>query len=121
MRSASKSGQGGGGSPEFIISSASTPDFLLIVESKADTKDHFSTAIVDVLNGNPVEESSGQYAKRTQRFALDGVLHYAERLAKEFNVIALAVSGETKSFLKISTYLHPKRADCAKALITKGG
>jgi type I restriction enzyme M protein len=45
MRSVSKSRQGGGGSPEFIISSASTPDFLLIVECKADTKDHFSIAI----------------------------------------------------------------------------
>jgi type I restriction enzyme M protein len=120
MRSASKSGQGGGGSPEFIISSASTPDFLLIVECKADTKDHFSAAIADVLNGNAVEESPGQYVKRTQRFAVDGVLHYAERLAKEFNVIALAVSGDTNSSLKISTYLHPKKADSAKVLVTKG-
>lgn len=67
MRGASKSGQGGGGSPEFIISSASTPDFILIVECKADTKDHFSTAIEGVLNGNAIEESSAQYTKRTQQ------------------------------------------------------
>jgi hypothetical protein len=68
-----------------------------------------------------IEESPGQYAKRTQRFAVDGVLHYAERLAKEYNVIALAVSGDTNSFLKVSIYLHPKSEMCAKVLTTKSG
>jgi type I restriction enzyme M protein len=119
MRTASKSGQGGGGAPEFIISSDSKPDFLLIVECKAVVKDHASVLISNVLNGESFEETSDQYTKRIQRFAADGVLHYAERLSKEYNVIALAVSGETISSLKISTYLYPKNAEHPKALKTK--
>ena len=42
MKAASKSGQGGIGYPEFIISSPDNPDFLVIVECKADPKDHIS-------------------------------------------------------------------------------
>lgn len=121
MRTASKSGQGGGGSPEFIVSSATTPDFLLVVECKASTNDHCSTAIENVVNGNAFVETDEQYTKRTQRFAVDGILHYAERLCKEFNVIALAISGNTKNSLKISTYLHAKAASRPKLLATKDG
>jgi hypothetical protein len=42
LRSASKSCGGGKGSPEFIVSSPSNADFLLIVECKANPRDHES-------------------------------------------------------------------------------
>lgn len=42
------------------------------------------------------------------KFAVDGVLHYASYLSKEFNVIAVAVSGQSHSNLKISNYLWVK-------------
>jgi hypothetical protein len=102
LKSASKTGKGGKGSPEFIISDASMPDFLVVIECKADVKHHAS-----VLGGDPTG------------YAVDGVLHYAGYLAKEFNVIAVAVSGQTKSQLKISTFLHPKGASKAKELRNK--
>lgn len=119
LRSASKSGQGGSGAPEFIISSPSSPDFLLIVECKADTKDHASPLISDILQGILLNEDEAATAKRLQRFAADGVLHYSKSLAKEFNVIAIAVSGETKKGAVISSYLWPKGADKPKELKTK--
>ena len=92
MRAASKSGQGGGGSPEFIISSPASPDFLIVVECKADTKDHVSEACKGILAGTETVESDEERAKRVQRFAVDGVLHYASKLSKEFNVVAVAVT-----------------------------
>jgi hypothetical protein len=49
------------------------------------------------------------------------VLHYASHLAREFNVIAVAVSGETKTAAAISTYLHAKGAAKPKPLATKDG
>ena len=38
MKAASKSGHGGIGAPEFIISSSANPDFLVIIECKADPR-----------------------------------------------------------------------------------
>lgn len=104
LKSASKSGKGGKGAPEFIISNTDNPDFLLVIECKASVKQHESAARVDAAG-----------------YAVDGVLHYARHLAKEFNVIAIAVSGQTKSQLKVSTFLHPKGTTEPKELHTKTG
>ena len=42
LSQASKTGGGGKGAPEFIVSDPENPDFLLIVECKAATRDHGS-------------------------------------------------------------------------------
>ena len=60
LKTGSKSGAGGRGCPEFIISSPSTPDFLIIVECKAGAKQHESPT-----RTKPIE------------FAVDGVVHYS--------------------------------------------
>ncbi|MBO7747927.1 N-6 DNA methylase [Paenibacillus sp. MWE-103] len=104
LKDASKTGKGGKGSPEFIISSAKTPDFLVIFECKANVKDHESPN-----RDEPI------------KYAVDGVLHYASKLSKEYNVIAVAVSGQTKTSLKVSTFIHTKGAEHHKDLHTKGG
>lgn len=104
LKSASKTGKGGKGAPEFIVSNAETPDFLIVVECKSDVK-HHESAIRDEPTG----------------YAVDGALHYAKHLAKDFNVIAIAVSGQTQARLKISTYLHPKGIANSKELRTKSG
>jgi N-6 DNA Methylase len=104
LKGASKTGKGGKGSPEFIISTPETPDFLVIFECKAETQFHKSR------NGN-----------KPVAYALDGVLHYAKRLSKSYNVIAIAVSGQTNSSLKVSNYLHAKGSDQPKELTNKSG
>ena len=104
LKNASKTGKGGKGAPEFIISSASSPDFLVVIECKADVKHHES-----VKRDAPAS------------YAVDGALHYAAHLSKEFNVIALAVSGQTIQQLKVSTFLHAKGGNSFKLLRTKEG
>jgi type I restriction enzyme M protein len=104
LKAASKSGGGGKGAPEFIISDPHNGDFLIIIECKGDVKKHASRAGTDPVG-----------------YAVDGALHYAASLAREFNVIAVAVSGQTKSQLKISTFLHPKGSVAPKELKTKAG
>lgn len=99
LKGASKSGKGGKGAPEFIISSPSSPDFLIIFECKGSIKHHESPD-----RNKPVE------------FAVDGALHYAKFLSKSYNVIAIAASGQTKSGLKISTFLYPKNSNEYKVL-----
>lgn len=121
LKSASKSGKGGVGAPEFIISNPDDPDYLVITECKASPTDHAST-VASTLPMGPLEnEDADAYAKRVKRYAVDGVLHYARALAKSYNVIAVAVSGETAATLKIETFLVPKGQKQAKRLVTSAG
>jgi type I restriction enzyme M protein len=117
---ASKSGGGGGGSPEFIITNPEQSDFVIIVECKADLKNHASP-VTSVMIAPPAGETPEDRAKRVVRFAVDGALHYAQQLSKEHNVIAIAVSGQTPTDMQVSTYLHTRGAASAKPLMTKGG
>jgi 16S rRNA G966 N2-methylase RsmD len=93
LRSASKTGGGGKGAPEFIITSISVPDLVIVAECKADVSHHES----------PDRD-------RPKDYAVDGAIHYANFLSKGFNVIALAVSGQRKGGLKVSCFLHARGA-----------
>lgn len=104
LKGASKTGKGGIGSPEFIISTTNTPDFLIVFECKADSSKHQSPSL-----DRPID------------FAVDGILHYSKNLAKSYNVIGVAVSGQTKSSLKIDVFIHPKGSKDAKKLTNRSG
>lgn len=80
------------GYPEFIISFPTNSNYLIVVECKALTSKHESFG-----RNNPKE------------YAVDGVLHYARFLSKEFNVVAIAVSGETNTELKVSNFYWKKK------------
>jgi type I restriction enzyme M protein len=88
LKNASKSGTGVG-KPEFIIRSDHYPKFLIIVECKAD----------------PLRHESPRH-DRYRDFAVDGALLYASYLARDFDVLAIAVSGETSTRLHISHFFH---------------
>ena len=118
---ASKSGGGGSGSPEFIITDPDgQTDFVLIIECKADVKNHASPS-ASVMLSPAADETPENRAKRVVRYAVDGVLHYAQYLAKDHNVIAVAVSGQTDNDLNISTYLQTKGSSVATPLMAKDG
>jgi type I restriction enzyme M protein len=93
LKNASKKGQFKG-YPEFIISSKAYSDFLIVIECKADATKHISKTL-----------------DKYSDFAVDGALLYASFLSKEFDVLAIAVSGETEATLRISHYLHLRGAD----------
>lgn len=89
---ASKTGKEKPGKPEFIITfPTQSMDYVIIVECKSDTERHES------INRDKPKD-----------YAVDGVLHYAKFLSKEFNVLAIAVSGETKDELIVSNFLYKK-------------
>ena len=90
LKSASKSGAGKG-HPEFIISFLHAPENLVIIECKASVAKH---------------ESSDR--KQYKNFAVDGAILYASYLKDHFNVMAIAVSGETERELRISHLLWLK-------------
>lgn len=121
LKGGSKAGGTGQGFPEFIISSSETPDIILVVECKAQVGDHESPIAKSLLAGVAPVEDQATRNRRVSKFAVDGVLHYARLLSKEFHVIAVAVSGETDSSATVSTFLHSKGANVPRKLVTKLG
>ena len=92
LKKASKSGSGKG-IPEFIISVEGEGEFLIVVECKSSTKKHESKTL-----------------NKPKDYAVDGVRHYAAYLAKEYDVLAIAVSGQSQKEVKISHFFHRKDA-----------
>ena len=92
LKNASKSGTGLG-KPEFIIRKKDDNDFLMVIECKADTKYH---------------ESKNRDLYKD--YAVDGALLYGSYLSKEFNVIAIGISGESEIDVRISTFLYAKKS-----------
>jgi len=90
LKNASKQGEHMG-YPDFIISSKNHPELILVVEAKADINKHQS-------------DDNNKYAD----YAVDGALLYASFLSKEFDVLAIGVSGEHRDRYRISHYLHLK-------------
>lgn len=92
LKNASKSKKGlGKGYPEFIITFDSNSDLIIVIECKSDIRKHES-------------KNRDNYAD----YAVDGVLLYASFLSKEYDVIAIAVSGEKVTELKVTHFLHLK-------------
>ena len=98
LKNASKSGNGVG-KPEFIITTDNDVDLVIVIECKADVDDHKSE---DLSKAND--------------YAVDGAIHYASYLAKDFNVLAIGISGQTEKELLIDTYFWIKRESSYKEL-----
>lgn len=90
LSNASKSGKGRG-SPEFIIQFNNNSDLLIIVECKADITKH---------------ESNNR--DKYKDYSVDGILLYSSYLAKDFDVLSIAVSGQNENELKVSHFLQLK-------------
>lgn len=95
LKTASKSGKGQKGFPEFIISFANKPNDIIVVECKASVQNHES-------------QNKENYEEHAKRYAVDGVLWYASFLKDEYNVTAIAVSGENDREKRISSFLWLK-------------
>ena len=88
LKNASKIGNGSG-KPEFIISFVDEPNLIIVIECKSDTSKHES-------------KTRDNYSD----YAVDGVLLYSSFLSKEFDVISIAVSGEIRKEMNISSFLQ---------------
>ncbi|MEP7163108.1 MAG: N-6 DNA methylase [Ferruginibacter sp.] len=95
LKVASKKG-GGKGYPEFIIQSEKYSDLIIVIECKADKRKHESN-------------THTEYSE----YAVDGALLYSSFLSKEYDVVSIGVSGETKAELRISQFLQLKGQDRA--------
>ena len=90
LKNASKKGEHMG-FPDFIISSKIYPELIIVVEAKADMNKHQSDAMNNYSD-----------------FAVDGALLYASFLSKEYDVLAIGISGESNDKKRISHFLNLK-------------
>jgi type I restriction-modification system DNA methylase subunit len=97
LESSSKKETNKVGFPEYIISFKSHPNFILVIEDKKDKILHESK----ILN-------------QPSKYAVDGAVHYGKKLAKEFDVISIGVSGVSKNDLLVTHHLHLK---CSEEII----
>ena len=88
LKNASKAGMGAG-YPEFIITASQYPNLVIVIECKASPTRHRSKGL-----------------DKPKDYACDGAMLYAAYLSKEFDVIAIGVSGETKSELRVNAFAH---------------
>lgn len=100
LKGKSKTGGKGVGAPEFIISFPTDSRYIIIIECKAEPAKHESK------NRN-----------KTKTCAVDGVLHYAQALSVNYDIIAIAVSGETIDQLMVSHFLWKKGTETYEELI----
>ncbi len=98
LSTASKNMTGNNGYPDFIFEDLEN-NLIIVVENKENITNHFSN---EYKNKNDSD---------IKKFAVDGALWYAEKLKEKFNVIALGVSGTSKSELKIDTFSWAKESD----------
>jgi type I restriction-modification system DNA methylase subunit len=91
LAGASKKDGTGKGRPDFIIQSRTNPDFIIVIECKSKVAQHESATY-------------DQYAD----YAVDGALLYSSFLSRSFDVLTLAISGETLDELKVSHFLQLK-------------
>lgn len=104
LKSASKKGTGKSGSPEFIITFPSIIDSVIIIECKPGISCHRSK---EMEKDNP------------EKYAVDGVLHYAKYLNNHFDVIAIGVSGENEVELTVSNFFIKRGSSEIKELADK--
>lgn len=89
LKSASKNQTGKQGFPEFT---AQSEEFILVIEDKADLEKHdsFENEEKTILSMDP---------KSVQNFAMNGALHYAQKIVDQTNfkkVFAFGCSGDEK-------------------------
>lgn len=91
------------GTPDFIVIKEDF-DCIVVIECKGDEKCHSRFENVDdyIMNGfssNPDD---------TQKYAIDGALWYGQFLTYKYNVIAISVSGQSETTLKVTSFILPK-------------
>jgi len=103
LQGASKSGKGVG-KPEFIISfPTQNSNYLIVIECKPNVSMH---------RGSKNKPAS------PKDFAVDGILHYCNLLSADFEIIGIAISGQTANEMKVSTFRWAKGNNKATDLKT---
>ena len=109
----------GRGTPDFMVVKEKS-NVIVVVECKAEVNGANSKhSMFDNVEeyklygyGTPAE---------TEQYAINGALYYATFLNQEYDVIAVGVSGQSESELRITSFVLPKRGELADMEIIEDG
>lgn len=93
------------GTPDFIVTKDNS-NIIVVIECKAKTSDHSKYSNLDDYKVNGFGTSDD-----TAKYAIDGALWYASFLSDKYDVIAIAVSGQTLMENRITSFVWPKNGD----------
>ena len=93
------------GTPDFIVTKDKS-NIIVVIECKAKTSDHSKYSNLDDYKVNGFGTSDD-----TAKYAIDGALWYASFLSDRYDVIAIAVSGQTLMENRITSFVWPKNGD----------
>ena len=93
------------GTPDFLVFKDNS-NCIIVIECKADTIFQSRFADVHEYVGKGYSENPDD----TRKFAIDGALWYAQFLNDNYDVIAIACSGQNKTNFKITSFILPQRA-----------
>ena len=94
LSTASKNKEGNQGYPEYIIYDEKH-DLIIVIENKKDTNKHIYSNV----------------GEKVKDYAVNGVLWYAKKLKDNYNIVAIAISGNNIEELIIDTYAWKKSAE----------
>lgn len=93
------------GTPDFIVTKDNS-NIIVVIECKAKTSDHSKYSDLDDYKVNGFGTSDD-----TAKYAIDGALWYASFLSDKYDVIAIAVSGQTLMENRMTSFVWPKNGD----------
>ncbi len=90
------------GTPDFMVVKDYS-DIIIVIECKANISDHSKYSNLDNYKKNGFGSSDD-----TSKYAIDGALWYASFLADKYDVIVIAVSGQTSIENRLTSFVWPK-------------
>ncbi len=93
------------GTPDFMVVKDDS-NIIVVIECKAKTSDHNKYSNLEDYKTNGFGSSDD-----TSKYAIDGALWYASFLADKYDVIAIAVSGQTLAENRLTSFVWPKNGD----------
>ncbi len=93
------------GTPDFMVVKDNS-NTIVVIECKAKASDHSKYS-----NLNDYKIKGYGSSDDTSKYAIDGALWYASFLADKYDVIAIAVSGQSLLECRLTSFVWPKNGD----------
>ena len=103
------------GTPDFVVT-LDKSDIIVVIECKGAVNDQ--SVFADVKDykthgyGSPDE---------TEKYAINGAIWYASFLKAYYDVIAIGISGQTKSEARVTSFVWPKGGDISELELVEDG
>lgn len=109
----------GRGTPDFLVVKDKS-NVIVVIECKAEINGSSSKhSMFDNVEeykmygyGTPIE---------TEQYAINGALYYATFLNQEYDVVAIGVSGQSESELRITSFVLPKGGELSDIEVIEDG